>query len=141
MLLSALDRTIVAPALPTIGGAVGNAVYLPWVVTASFLTSIVTSPLFGKVSDLYGRRSTISVAVLIRHDLPKDVAIAHGDDDETFARIYQYRPETFIEIAFTDPERSQNVCFADPAIVPIGMLYPIAEALTVNATQDVQPLP
>ncbi len=65
MLLAALDQTIVAPAMPTIGSSLGHAEYLPWIVTAYLLTSTATSPLYGKVSDVYGRRLTIFGAILV----------------------------------------------------------------------------
>ena len=65
MLLAALDQTIVAPAMPTMGSALGHADYLPWVVTAYLLTATAVSPLYGKVSDIYGRRPVIHVAILI----------------------------------------------------------------------------
>ena len=56
MLLAALDQSIVTPAMPTIGGALGNAEYLPWIVTAYLLTATAAAPLYGKISDIYGRR-------------------------------------------------------------------------------------
>ncbi len=65
MLLAALDQTIVAPALPTIGAALGNADYLPWIVTAYLLTATAMAPLYGKISDIYGRRPTIYGAIVI----------------------------------------------------------------------------
>lgn len=65
MLLAALDQTIVAPAMPTIAGALGHAEYLPWVVTAYLLTATATAPLYGKISDIYGRRPTMYGALLI----------------------------------------------------------------------------
>ena len=65
MLLAALDQTIVAPAMPTIGGALGHADYLPWIVTAYLLTATAMAPLYGKISDIYGRRPTIYAAILI----------------------------------------------------------------------------
>lgn len=65
MLLAALDQTIVAPALPTIGAALGDADYLPWIVTAYLLTATAMAPLYGKISDIYGRRPTIYGAILI----------------------------------------------------------------------------
>src|SRR6478735_4037886 len=65
MLLAALDQTIVAPAMPTIGRALGHADYLPWVVTGYLLTATAMAPLYGKISDIYGRRPTIFAAVLI----------------------------------------------------------------------------
>ncbi|TPW29329.1 MDR family MFS transporter [Pararhizobium mangrovi] len=65
MLLAALDQTIVAPALPTIGAALGHADYLPWVVTAYLLMATAMAPLYGKISDLYGRRRTIFGAIFV----------------------------------------------------------------------------
>ena len=65
MLLAALDQTIVAPAMPTIAGALGNAEYLPWIVTAYLLTATAIAPLYGKISDVHGRRPTIYAAILI----------------------------------------------------------------------------
>jgi EmrB/QacA subfamily drug resistance transporter len=65
MLLAALDQTIVAPAMPTIGHALGNAQYLPWIVTGYLLTATAVAPLYGKISDVYGRRPTVYAAILI----------------------------------------------------------------------------
>jgi EmrB/QacA subfamily drug resistance transporter len=65
MLLAALDQTIVAPALPTIARALGHAEYLPWIVTGYLLTATAMSPLYGKISDVYGRRAIIYAAILI----------------------------------------------------------------------------
>jgi MFS family permease len=63
MLLAALDQTIVAPAMPTIGGDLGHAHYLPWIVTAYLLCATATAPLFGKFSDIHGRRGTLYIAL------------------------------------------------------------------------------
>lgn len=65
MLLAALDQTIVAPAMPTIGGSLGHAEYLPWVVTAYLLAATAMAPLYGKISDIHGRRPTIYAAIAI----------------------------------------------------------------------------
>ncbi|WP_214477058.1 MDR family MFS transporter [Mesorhizobium sp. dw_380] len=65
MLLAALDQTIVAPAMPTIARALGHAEYLPWIVTGYLLTATAMAPLYGKISDVYGRRPTIYAAILI----------------------------------------------------------------------------
>ncbi|MDX8464565.1 MDR family MFS transporter [Mesorhizobium sp. VK23B] len=65
MLLAALDQTIVAPALPTIARALGHAEYLPWIVTGYLLTATAMAPLYGKISDVYGRRPVIYAAILI----------------------------------------------------------------------------
>lgn len=63
MLLAALDQTIVAPALPTIGAALGDPAWLSWVVSAYFLTATAVTPLYGKLADLKGRRPVLFAAV------------------------------------------------------------------------------
>ena len=63
MLLAALDQSIVTPAMPTIGGDLGNSEYLPWIVTSYLLTATAVSPLYGRVSDIYGRRATLYAAL------------------------------------------------------------------------------
>ncbi|MDK9697277.1 MAG: MFS transporter [Siculibacillus sp.] len=63
LMLAALDQTIVSPALPTIGAALGDVEYLSWVVSAYFLTSTAVTPLYGKLADLRGRRPTLYAAV------------------------------------------------------------------------------
>src|SRR6185369_7051470 len=65
MFLGALDQTIVATALPTIGRHFGNLDDLSWVVTAYLLTGTASTPLYGKLSDIYGRRSTMLTAIVI----------------------------------------------------------------------------
>src|SRR6201989_341671 len=64
-LLAALDQTIVATALPRIVADLHGFSHLSWVVTAYLLTSTVTVPLYGKLSDLYGRRRMFVVAISI----------------------------------------------------------------------------
>jgi len=63
MFLSALEQTIVAPALPTIGRALADVENLSWVVTAYLISTTVATPLFGKLSDIYGRRRMMLIAV------------------------------------------------------------------------------
>lgn len=65
MLLAALDQTIVSTALPTIARDFRALNELSWVVTAYLITSAVTTPLYGKFSDLFGRKLMLTVAVLI----------------------------------------------------------------------------
>ena len=65
LLLAALDQTIVATALPRIVGELGGLDYYSWVVTAYLLSSTVCTPLFGKLSDLHGRRVTFMGAIAI----------------------------------------------------------------------------
>jgi EmrB/QacA subfamily drug resistance transporter len=64
LLLSALDTNIVSVALPTIVGDLGGLQQIAWVGTAYLLTSTAATPLFGKLSDLYGRRRLYQVAIL-----------------------------------------------------------------------------
>ena len=64
MLLAALDQTIVSVALPTIVGEFGGLDHLSWVVTAYLLTSTASTPLYGKISDLYGRRPVFQFAIV-----------------------------------------------------------------------------
>ncbi|MFN3650978.1 MAG: MFS transporter [Armatimonadota bacterium] len=65
MLLGALDGTIVATALPTIVGELGGLAQLSWVVTAYLLAQTVVTPLYGKLGDLYGRRSVLQIAIIV----------------------------------------------------------------------------
>ena len=87
MLLAALDQTIVSTALPTIVGELGGLNQLSWVVTAYLLTSTAATPLYGKISDLYGRerstcsRSWCSSSVDARRDVADDVAARRHPGD------------------------------------------------------------
>jgi EmrB/QacA subfamily drug resistance transporter len=65
MLLAALDQTIVSTALPTIVGDLGGASHIAWIVTAYLLTSTVSTPLWGKLGDLYGRKLFFQAAIVI----------------------------------------------------------------------------
>ncbi len=65
LFLSALDQTVVGTALPTIVTDLGgNSVYV-WVVTAYLLTSTVTVPMWGKLSDLFGRRPILLIGIVL----------------------------------------------------------------------------
>jgi EmrB/QacA subfamily drug resistance transporter len=65
MLLAALDQTIVATALPTIAGDLHGLSHLSWVITAYLLASTVSTPLWGKLGDLYGRKVFFEAAIVI----------------------------------------------------------------------------
>ncbi|HEX3568239.1 MAG TPA: MDR family MFS transporter [Candidatus Saccharimonadales bacterium] len=65
MLLSALDQTIVSTALPTIANDLHGLSKLSWVATAYLLTSAVVTPLYGKISDLFGRKKIFMIAISI----------------------------------------------------------------------------
>ena len=65
MFLAALDQTIVATALPTIAGDLHGLNHLAWIVTAYLLTSTISTPLWGKLGDLYGRKNLFQLAIVI----------------------------------------------------------------------------
>lgn len=65
MFLGALDQTIVATAMPTIGRDLGNASALSWVITAYLLASTAVTPLYGKLSDSHGRRTMMRIAIVV----------------------------------------------------------------------------
>ncbi len=65
MFLAALDQSIVSTALPTITSELGGLDKLAWVVTAYLVTATAATPLWGKISDLYGRRLIFQIAISI----------------------------------------------------------------------------
>jgi EmrB/QacA subfamily drug resistance transporter len=65
MLLAALDQTIVSTALPTIVGDLKGGSHIAWVVTAYLLATTVSTPLWGKLGDQYGRKIFFQAAIVI----------------------------------------------------------------------------
>ncbi len=65
MLLAALDQTIVATALPRIASDLHGLSKLSWVATAYLLTSAISTPLYGKIGDLYGRKKIFQISIVI----------------------------------------------------------------------------
>src|SRR3954469_8582793 len=65
MLLASLDQTIVSTALPTIVRDLGGLDQLSWVVTAYLLTATVSTPVWGRVSDLYGRKTLFQASIVV----------------------------------------------------------------------------
>ena len=65
MLMAMLDNLIVSTALPTIVGDLGGLSHLSWVVTAYALGAAVTTPIWGKLGDLHGRKSMFMVAIVL----------------------------------------------------------------------------
>jgi EmrB/QacA subfamily drug resistance transporter len=65
MFLAALDQTIVSTALPTIVGDLGGLNHLSWVVTSYLLASTVSTPIYGKLGDMVGRKPVFLAAILI----------------------------------------------------------------------------
>jgi len=65
MLLAALDQTIVSTALPTIVGDLKGGSHIAWVVTAYLLATTVSTPLWGKLGDQYGRKIFFQASIVI----------------------------------------------------------------------------
>ena len=65
LLLAALDQNIVATALPRIVSDLGGLAHLSWVVTAFMVASTMTTPLYGKLSDIFGRKPAFFVSILV----------------------------------------------------------------------------
>ncbi len=65
MFPGALDATIIGPALPTIGRDLGDVGNLAWVATAYLLVSTAVTPLYGKLSDIHGRRIMLLIAIAV----------------------------------------------------------------------------
>ena len=65
MLMAMLDNLIVSTALPTIVGDLGGLAHLSWVVTAYALGAAVTTPVWGKLGDLHGRKAMFMVAIVV----------------------------------------------------------------------------
>src|SRR4051812_2689984 len=65
LLIASLDQTVVATALPTIVSDLGGLSQLSWVITGYLLASTVSTPLWGKLGDLYGRKRLFQAAIVI----------------------------------------------------------------------------
>src|SRR5262245_58657895 len=63
--MGSLDGTILASALPTIGRDFGDFHNLPWLITAYLIASTAITPLYGKISDIHGRRFTLRIAIAL----------------------------------------------------------------------------
>ena len=63
--LASLDQNIVSTALPRIVSDLGGLAHLSWVVTAFMVTSTISTPLYGKLSDMYGRKPLFFTAIII----------------------------------------------------------------------------
>jgi EmrB/QacA subfamily drug resistance transporter len=63
VVLSALDTTVVATALPTITGDLGGLNHITWVVTVYLLAQTVATPIYGKLGDLFGRKRVFEISI------------------------------------------------------------------------------
>ncbi|MEV2252256.1 MDR family MFS transporter [Streptomyces sp. NPDC050147] len=65
ILLAMLDNMIVSPAMPTIVGDLGGMEHLSWVVTAYMLATAASTPIWGKLGDMYGRKGVFLISIVI----------------------------------------------------------------------------
>src|SRR5882672_118786 len=65
VIVSSLDQNIVAVALPHIANELGGIAYISWIVTAFLLTATISAPIYGKLSDMYGRRRLLTASMAI----------------------------------------------------------------------------
>jgi EmrB/QacA subfamily drug resistance transporter len=63
--MASLDQTVLASALPTIGRDLGDVHSLPWLITAYLIAATAVTPLYGKFSDIHGRRATVLIALSV----------------------------------------------------------------------------
>lgn len=89
MLLAALDQTIVSTALPRIASELHGLNKLSWVATAYLLTSAITTPIYGKISDLLGRKKIFQMAIGIFLVGSVLCGISQNMDQLVFARALQ----------------------------------------------------
>jgi len=89
MFLAALDQTIISTALPTMAAELLGVEHLSWVVAVYLLTSTASTPIYGKLSDLYGRRSLLQGAITIFIGGSILCAIAQSMPQLIIARAFQ----------------------------------------------------
>src|SRR4051812_21800929 len=65
LLLAMLDNMIIAPALPTIVGELGGLEHLAWVTTAYILGTTVGTPIWGKLGDLFSRKTIFMATITL----------------------------------------------------------------------------
>src|SRR5437763_7855161 len=65
IMLAMLDQLVVSTALPRIVGDLGGVAHLSWVVTAYVLAATITTPLYGKLGEQYGRKRWLMIAIVI----------------------------------------------------------------------------
>jgi EmrB/QacA subfamily drug resistance transporter len=87
--LAALDATIVATALPTIAAEFKGVDHLSWIVSGYLLAATVSTPIYGKLGDLYGRRALLTIAISIFVAASVLSALAQGMAQLIAARVLQ----------------------------------------------------
>jgi EmrB/QacA subfamily drug resistance transporter len=89
ILLSALDQTIVVPAVPKMAAALHGGRHLAWIVSAYLLTGTAATPVFGKLSDIYGRRQLLQPAIVLFVAASIGCALAQTMPEMLFLRAIQ----------------------------------------------------
>lgn len=89
MLLSALDQTLVSVALVSIGRELQGFSLTPWVISGFLVASTVATPIYGKLSDVYGRRRLLSIAILLSTAAAIQCAFAQTMPQLIAARVLQ----------------------------------------------------
>ncbi len=65
ILLAALDQTIIVPAVPRMARDLGGGSHIAWIISAYLLTGTAATPIFGRLSDIYGRRRLMQPAIIV----------------------------------------------------------------------------
>ncbi|MEZ5764299.1 MAG: MDR family MFS transporter [Xanthobacteraceae bacterium] len=133
MFLAALDQTIVAIALPTIGRQFNDMGNLSWIVTAYLLSGTAMAPVFGTLSDIFGRRVMITVALGIFVFASVLCALAPNLLTLIFARFLQGLGgggiipvvQTIIADAISPKERGQYQAYFSGVWLAAGISGPL----------------
>src|SRR6204780_2688786 len=89
MLLAAFDQTVVVTALPSMAAELQGLQHLSWIVTAYLLTSTASTPIYGKLSAVYGRRRLFEIAIVIFLGPSAFCALARSMEQLILARRLQ----------------------------------------------------
>ena len=138
--LAALTQTIVGTALPTIGRAFHDFAAIPWIVTAYLLAATSALPVYGTLSDAYGRRLVLLVALAIFIAGSALCAIAPSMDALIGGRLLQgiggggliALPETIIADMVSPRERAGYQVYIASAFLAASLAGPVAGGFFVD---------